>query len=330
MLNDDCRSANEDANSAYEKDKFNQSYAYFIEQGRTKGLDIVIAHFSDYKDGSVNNGWTRENGVWRKTGELSIEFMYDKFPAKTDDTKAIKRDLQDRGVGVLNHPNFEAMLKDKQANYEAFSEVIPYTASVNGSLDEMVAVIEGMRNESLHEDLDTSKVFVKPRLGFGGKKIVVVNGEDYSGLSEIENEDYIIQPFLESARGIPELGIKGRHDFRVIAVNGDNKIAYVRLPPKEGLISNESYGGDIKYFEVTDVPKDFVDVMGSVDTKINQFDPRIYSSDMARGKSGKVWVYEMNGKPGQVWNPADAVDVEKTKELQNAILDALVQGAYKK
>ena len=51
---------------------------------------------------------------------------------------------------------------------------------------------------------------------------------------------------------------------------------------------------------------------------------------MGRGKSGRVWVYEMNGKPGQVWDPENPIDIEKTKELQEVILDALVQAVSKK
>lgn len=333
MLNDDCRLANVDEHDSlnpYVEANYNQSYQYFLEQGKKKGLDIVIAHYLDYNSGKIDDGWAIEDGNWIKTGELSVEFVYDKFPANIDDTKAVKKDIQDRGIGILNHPDLEASLKDKQKNYEAFSDVIPLTRSVKGSYSEMVATIESIRDTQLHPDLDSSKIIMKPRTGHGGNGIIVVEGTDYERLKDIEYEDYILQPFLETNNGISELGIDGRHDLRIIALNGEPKVAYVRQPIRDSLIINASYNGKIRYFEIEEIPDNFMELVSSIDLELTRFDPRIYSCDMAVGISGKVWVYEMNGKPGQVWNSENPVVVEKIKELQEVILDALVQGIYNK
>ena len=60
MLNDDCRLANVDEHASldpYVEANYNQSYQYFLEQGKKKGLDIVIAHYLDYNSGKIDDGW---------------------------------------------------------------------------------------------------------------------------------------------------------------------------------------------------------------------------------------------------------------------------------
>jgi hypothetical protein len=196
MLNDDCYSANSNENAAYAKVKFNESYAHFLEAGQERGLDITIAHFSDYKNRSITNGWSRQDGICVKTGEKPIEFMYDKFPAKDQLTRSIKDQIELAGIGILNNPSLEATLKDKQSTHDLLPNLVPITYSVRGSVDEIIGQIENMRSNEYHPDLDTNTLVFKPRKGFGGKGIFIINGEDYGSLSEIENEEYVFQPFL--------------------------------------------------------------------------------------------------------------------------------------
>jgi len=171
MLNDDVQPAREDLTQAYEKPKFNESYAYFIERGREKGLDIVIAHFSDYDKGKIKAGWTFKDGVWRVTGDLPVEFVYDKFPIIDDYSKGVKRDLEEREIGIFNHPNLEKLLKDKHDSYLMFNDLIPFTIPFNKTIEDITLKTDIMQGMDLDADLDKNKVMLKPQYGFGGKAL---------------------------------------------------------------------------------------------------------------------------------------------------------------
>ena len=337
MLNDDVQPAQPGVAEAYGKTAFNQSYAHFIERAREKGLDIVIAHFLDYLDNNrVSDGWTFKGGLWQRTGELPIEFAYDKFSPSTTQAIAIKEDLRRCEIPTLNHPDLETKIKDKAKTYNIFPELVPltqlippYSKDKDSRIDLLVKEIEKFRqvvDEQKEPDFDPNIIFLKPQYGHGGKGIIIVEGENYETLEDVEtDEHYVIQPFIESSEGIPELGVKSRHDLRIITFNGQSKISYIRVPPPGGYISSIGQGGTIKYLDIADVPKSYIDIMEKIDSKFIDFDPRLYCVDMVRGKSGRVWVFELNGKPGQVWDPHDDIDIQKTKDLQDLIIDSLVQ-----
>ncbi len=333
MLNDDVvspksRAKRLNSNLPYSDGAFNQSYDHFLRCSEKKGMEIIIAHYKDYSmaTGHIRDGWKLTQGYWEKAGETPVEFVYDKFPATDKKTRAIKENLVERGIGIFNDPDLEKLFKDKAATHELFPDLVPYTLAVNGTHDEMMAVIEELRNKKeMHSDLDTNKIIAKPRYGHGGKGITSITGTDYDDLKRIENQEYIVQPFLETSDGIPELGIPGRHDLRVIVADREIRQAYLRMPPKDGHISSMDFGGDIQYVDIEQIPPCFLDVVRTVDNELIHCEHELYCIDMALGKSGKVWVYELNGKPGQVWDPSNSEDIKQTQKLQEIILDTLAK-----
>jgi hypothetical protein len=126
------------------------------------------------------------------------------------------------------------------------------------------------------------------------------------------------------------MGINTRHDFRVISVNGDPRTYSARVQSgkhNDQVIDPEE---SIKYFNSEEVDEKLLSVVTGVDIEFSQFGSRIYSTDMGMGKSGKVWIYEMNGKPTQVWNPNDPISIKFIKERHQAILDAIESGVQNK
>jgi hypothetical protein len=323
IIHGEAVSARMGASEPFLEAGLNQSYAHFITRGREKGMDVTVAHYNEYEAGSVSLGWTY-NGSWHTKEDVTIDFVYDMSLFRNEQTVCMKKDLQERDIGVMNHPDLWMILKDKQMNFESFPEIIPASVAVRGSVDDMSSAIESLRRERLHPDLDTGLIMMKPRYGYAGRGIMTVNSA-YDGLRVIENEDYVAQPFLETIHGIPELGIEGRHDFRAVVVNGHPRIAYARFPAKNRLISNVTAGGDIRYFGIEDIPQPFMELVEEVDSGLAHFSPRIYSVDMAVGKSGRSWAYELNGEPGLPFDANGGFRTPHTKKLQEAILDAIIQ-----
>ncbi|MCK4550774.1 MAG: hypothetical protein KAT91_02380, partial [Candidatus Aenigmarchaeota archaeon] len=305
---------------------FNQSYDHFLRCAEKKGIEIIIARYTDYSmaKGHVRAGWKLTHGYWEKVGETPVEFVYDKFPATDEKTRAIKENLVERGIGIFNDPSLENFFKDKAATQDIFPDLVPYTLAVNGTSDEMMAAIEEVRGTNLHTDLSTNEIVMKPRRGHSGKGIFVID-DNYDILKSKEWQNYIVQPFLETSDGIPELGITGRHDLRVIIADGKPRQAYLRMPPEGGYISSMDFGGEIQYVNIEQIPSCFLDVVRTVDSELTSCKHKLYSIDMALGKSGKVWMYELNGKPGQVWDPSNPEDIEQTQKLHEIILDTLIK-----
>lgn len=323
MLNDDCSSANENVSKPYNKKDYNNSYAFFCEQASSKDFEIIIAYYKDYKDKSISNGWTFKDNGWQKTGIEPVKFVYDKFPGDNEYSRNIKQELYKAKIPILNNFELENIIKDKYLNYKYFNDIIPYTVPINGSKKDIVEAIKDIRQRFLHPDLDSNTLFFKPRYGAAGKKIIIVKGDDFEELADIEYKDYIMQPFLDTSQGLPKLNIDGKYDLRIISFNDKQKITYARLPKENKLISNLVHGGKIIYFDISKVPLEFKETVKNIDLKLKHYNPRFYSCDMAKGKSGKVWLFEMNGKPGLVWNRKDVEGIKISKQTVFDLIEIL-------
>ena len=83
-------------------------------------------------------------------------------------------------------------------------------------------------------------------------------------------EGYIVQPLMESDSGIPELGIPGRHDLRMLIYNGKIMDFFVRVAPFDNFICNQSHGGTIAYFQLNELPKQFRAIAQEIGQRIEQ------------------------------------------------------------
>ncbi|MEM7588438.1 MAG: hypothetical protein AAF560_33930, partial [Acidobacteriota bacterium] len=114
--------------------------------------------------------------------------------------------------------------------------------------------------------------------------------------------DTIVQAFLETSSGIPELGIRERHDLRLILRDGEIVLAFARMPAESSYVSNCSQGGRELPLAVADLPLRVTRFAAEIDARLSRFGPRLYSLDLGVGRSGKIWIYELNTMPGIVWD----------------------------
>jgi glutathione synthase/RimK-type ligase-like ATP-grasp enzyme len=106
-----------------------------------------------------------------------------------------------------------------------------------------------------------------------------------------------VQKFVDSTRGIPSLDVEGVHDLRIVVLDGEPLVSYVRQP-KSGLISNVSRGGSMENVELTDLPGEVLDIVEEVDEELEDYSDRLYSVDFIFDEDENPWILELNSKPG--------------------------------
>lgn len=296
---------------------FAESYAHFVDLGKQHGWSVILGHHSRYRRGQLESGWIWD-GEWRKVSDVKISFVHDRFSG--EGSSLVRSDLAARNILVFNHPELESQTRDKLRSYEIFPHLIPSTIATDA--DGVRDAVNEMRSRDIHPDLSKERLFLKPREGHGAQGIIIIEKD----IPFIPPEKYVLQPFLETADGVPELGIDGRHDFRIIIVNGVPRYAYLRIPPEGSLVSNVSVGGRRRYVALKDIPSSFLQVAQEISSRFAEYMPSIYAVDMGRGRSGKVWVFEINGRPSLAWRSQDSEsEVSLKKELQEMVWSAIIR-----
>lgn len=286
----------------FEKDDFNDSYHYFSESARKVGGEVFIAKYSWWSSEGLEKGFIFRGGEWRKVKNIEIDVVFDKYRFD-EETVKLKRRLDDQ-LPVLNPFELEKLCKDKLLTYERFPEHVAKTYEADESAVEAV--------------LEQGKAVLKPRYDFGGKGVSIIEEmEEYE-----KSEGLLVQEFIDSAEGIPPLGIEGVHDLRVVVIDGEPVVSYVR-EPESGLVSNVQLGGSMKNVELDDVPEEALDIVSEVDEKLQEFDHRLYSVDFIFDEVGKPWILELNSKPGLGYYGDEEIAAWK-KPLIDRVVNKLV------
>ncbi|MCB0836045.1 MAG: hypothetical protein KDD99_05220, partial [Bacteroidetes bacterium] len=309
----------------FQKHNENDTYAHLSELCNQANINLYITHFANAINDSMVLSWRFENGEWKmlELPASEITISYADLPQNFPSANVLRNLLIKNGVIFINHLNMSDSLTDKVLTYQLFPNSIPPTFDTS-----LPDLSERLLNVSTHPDLRTDKIILKPRYGERGKGIEVIELAEVDSDRVAQMEDYIIQPIMESDSGIPELGIEGRHDLRMLVYNGEIKDCFVRVPQKDNFICNQSHGGRLIYININDIPEKIRGIAGEIDKALSHYSPRYYSIDIGVGRSGKIWVYELNTMPGVVWN-ADASDKEKYFPMHKTIVNAIESAAVR-
>lgn len=260
----------------------NSSYSVYSDLARDRDMKLVVGKYNWYSNGKLSKGWVHNGEEWEKVKNIDIGGVYDKFKFDSS-TRELKKRIAEE-VGVLNDFRLEKLCKDKYLTYREFPDHVPETRP-------------GSR-KNIEEMLDEyEKVVVKPRYDFGGHGIKVVDTVEEVDHSEEDSEDYIVQAFIDSSEGIPDLGISGIHDLRAVVINDKLAEAYVRQPD-EGYLSNTHQGGSIRYIDTDNYPERAESILSEVREKFKEFKPNLYTVDLIFDEEGEPWILELNSKPG--------------------------------
>lgn len=238
-------------------------------------LSIVRSQETFLGHGRFSHAWMYEGGT----------FVYVDTP-KTFDVVWNKGEfVPDADTVTINDPRLTAVTSNKWVSYQWF----PTAHARTVLLEESKNCAEKIRM------LKTDRIVIKPLTGYGGEGVVVTDKEKPDTASLIL--PCIAQEFIDTSRGIPGL-VDGMHDFRVIVMDGDIVLSYIRTPPPHKFTANVSQGG--KEIEVLRdmVPSEVEKIVAIVEEKFRQFPRRLYTVDMGLDVSGRWKVFELNTRPG--------------------------------
>lgn len=306
----------------FHKENENDTYAHISQLCEQEGIQLYIAHYANTVNESAVLCWTLKNGSWEmlELPASEITVSYADLPQNFSEANELRNLLERHGVFCINNLKMSDALTDKVLTYDLLPDLIPPTFDTSES-----ALSNKLTDASKHPDLRTDKIILKPRYGERGKGIEVISLEEADSERVRNMEDYIVQPLMESDSGISELGIPNRHDLRMLIYNGEIMDFFVRVAPSETFICNQSHGGTIAYFRLDELPERFRAVAQEVDQSLKNYMPRYYSVDVGVGRSGKIWVYELNTMPGVVWNAA-GTDKERYYGMHKSIVEAMKIG----
>ena len=288
-------------------EKASNTYEFFSKIAQKQGIELLIANYREYQNGSVKKSWVWEEGSWKKRKNEEIDLVFDKFKLN-DETLKLKKQIKE-DVGILNHPKLDELCKDKLKSYQKFSEYTPETRKAS--------------RENVKEMIDKyGAAVIKPRYSFGGKGVKKLESiEEYD--EDIETEEYVVQRYINSSEGIDGL-VDGSHDLRAIISDGEIRIAYLRYN-QDGFVSNVAAGGDKEKVDLDEFPEKGRELVETVKDKIqSDFSASNYSVDLFSDQENRPWIIELNSKPGMNFEVKGRVDKELKKDsqkLMNAILE---------
>ncbi|TSC79336.1 MAG: hypothetical protein G01um101425_616 [Candidatus Peregrinibacteria bacterium Gr01-1014_25] len=240
------------------------------------GRLAVVRDAATYRgNGTFAHGWVFD-GTWfaDHPGPLHTDLLWNKG-----------RTFQAPDANCLNDPALDAICTDKWRSYELLHDVMFPTALVTRA-EELVGAMAR---------LTTERVVLKPLGSYGGQGVLVGAPADVAA----QNTVYpcIVQEFIDTSGGIPGI-VDGMHDLRIISINGDVGLSYIRTPPPGEYTANVSRGGKEIEVPPDHVPPEALAIFRHVDQVFSRFPRRLYTVDMGRDRSGRWAAFEVNAKPG--------------------------------
>jgi glutathione synthase/RimK-type ligase-like ATP-grasp enzyme len=284
----------------FKKNHINTTYEYFSDLAAEKDSKVFIGRFEWYSEGELQKAYSFDGENWNKLENTEVDVVFDKYRFD-DETIELKKEVEKRHP-VLNSFELEQICKDKLKAYELFPESHPATREAT--------------RENVEEMLDKyGKVVVKPLTAHAGQGVEVIDS-----ISAFEEEKVdVVQQFIDSNSGIEQLGIEGVHDLRVVVVNGEPVIAYVRQPDS-GFIANVAQGGTMKFVSVDEVPEEAMEIVKNVLEVFEDHDSFVCGIDMIFDQDQKPWILELNSKPGMSF-----YEDEETKKWKEPYIKAVVK-----
>ncbi len=262
----------------FDSEEYRTSYKELASLIHQKGGRFVIARGQDsYKYGTTFSHYWDFDGknFYRVNEPITVDVIYDKAASFKADSDAI----------LVNDPVFHMLCTDKSKTADQLGELMPESIIVNSAKDILPAL----------EKIKTDMVVAKPLDGAEGRGVLIQQKKVIA--EHIKEFPYILQEFIDTSGGIPGL-IDGVHDFRIVCINADIILSYMRKPPGSSLIANVALGGQEIEVLLKDIPAEARAIFAKVNSIFKVYPRRLYSIDMGRDKSGSWKVIELNSQPG--------------------------------
>lgn len=247
------------------------------------GIRFVRSPLSTFRGGKFSGGWEFARGVWRRIAPYRPQIIWDKSHFSYE-TFPLKEKLAEQFF-FLCHPKFSEIAHDKFLTAKMFSDISPRTVYVRSRR-------ELSRAAAL---LRSSRIVVKPNTLSGGRGIAIVPRQELS--PALVRWPSILQEFIETSGGVPGIA-EGRHDLRVELLNDRVFRSYVRVARKGKLLANLHQGGTGVWISKNRIPKSALEIIRSMQPKLQSLYPLYYTVDFLFDASGRPWIAEINHTPG--------------------------------
>lgn len=262
---------------------YQQAYHELLAKLAERGIYVaILMGQSTYLGaGKFSKHWvqTEKDGqfVFEKRGEITADIVWVKDKFQADD------------VLQLNSAQFRQICSDKNQTYELLSRFQPKSLLAKNETELKTAL----------EEIPGDLVAIKTLTGNSGLGVYVGQKADFDFKEFGKAFPLQIQEFIETSGGIPGI-TDGRHDFRVIIMNGEAVISTLRTPPKDGLKSNIGYGGFTRLVGVEEIPSELKELCAEIDAVLASISQdRFYSADFGLTPHG--WrLFEINAMPGTI------------------------------
>ena len=260
---------------------YQQAYHELLEMLEQRGIYVAVlmGQSSYLGQGRFAKHWVqvKRDGQWvfEKRGPITPNIVWVKDQFVADDASQI------------NSAQFRQVCSDKNLSYDLLQQFQPRSLVVNNQAELERAVA----------DLPGKMAVVKTPTGNSGLGVFVGLKQDFNYAEFNKPFPLQVQEFIETEGGIPGI-VEGRHDFRVVTMNGEAIVATLRTPPQDGFKSNIGYGGFTRLVDVSEIPADLKELVAQIDAKLATISTeRFYSADF--GLTSQGWrLFEVNAMPG--------------------------------
>jgi glutathione synthase/RimK-type ligase-like ATP-grasp enzyme len=262
-----------------------QVYLRLLELCQNEGWEVYVLTRKTYKEnGKFEGAWLFKNGKFARVEKtIKIDLIFDwvgnlLFPPKSE-----------KGLRVVNTGEFKELTCDKWAAYLKLRDYMPKTFWV-GELNHA---------SNLISRITTDNVVLKPYDGLRGKGIYIGSKEHLKDFKpEKSGRKYILQEFVDTSGGIPGL-TPGKHDLRIVVVNGEVVWCHVRVPAEGKLLANAAQGGSLTEVDYKKVPESVKKIVKEVSRKFyKDYDNPIFSLDFGVGPGNRPLIFEINDQVG--------------------------------
>lgn len=210
----------------------------------------------------------------------------------------------------FNDNNLIDFCRDKSRIYNAFPEYCPETKIIENK-DKLI--------KELSDFDENKKIVLKSLTGSCGNDVVITSSK--KKLQEYSIFPCLYQEYLDTSDWIPGI-FEGKHDLRVIILNGKIVYSLYRTPAKNSDISNLSKWGTLHNIDIQKLPKNIFWVINVIEEKMKDFSMRLYSLDVWYTKNG-IKIFELNSSPAIYTHElgAERFHKELYTQLKNKILN---------
>jgi glutathione synthase/RimK-type ligase-like ATP-grasp enzyme len=259
----------------------------FSQAAKKEGIKIFVAHRS-WCDGKVlEKAYTLEKGKWKKVYDIKFKLAYIYFSINPKRLPFMRK-LQ-KTAKIINRLELDKICCDKFATYKFLPKKNAIPTILVKNKREAKRALKKFGNRAI----------LKPRFGIRGIGIRKITPKRIPKIKK----GNIVQPLIDTTQGIPALGIKGRHDLRLILVNGKLHHAYVRIPPKGSIKGNCAQGARKIFIPNNKIPEDIIKIQKGIAQKFAKLKPSIYSIDFIVDKDQKPYVIELESHLGFLYYP---------------------------